>query len=98
MLVTCSDVDVACVAQLEVLHRGWPHVFVVTSRAVPAGDELTVQYPRAFWKGRPRALEAYAAADAAIQAGLAAAPPAGADEAAGAAQRKGKKARPNDGA
>ena len=82
------------------LHRGWPHVFVVTSRAVAAGEELTVQYPRAFWKGRARALEAYAAAGAAIEAGLATAvtAAAGDGDADAAAQRKGKKARRSEAA
>ena len=56
--------------QVEVAHRGWRHVFVVTSRAVSRGTELTVEYPRGFWRGRARAMEAYAAADAAIEAGL----------------------------
>jgi hypothetical protein len=53
-----------------VQHRGWLHVFVATSRAVQRGAELTVEYPRGFWRGRARALAAYAAADAAIDAGL----------------------------
>ena len=56
-------------------HRGWLHVFVATSRAVPRGAELTVEYPKGFWRGRARALAAYAAADAAIDAGLSAAQP-----------------------
>ena len=59
--------------QLEVAHAGWLHVFVATSRRVAAGEELTVQYPRGFWAGRGAALEAYAAADVAIDAGRAAA-------------------------
>jgi len=59
-------------AQLEVRHRGWLHVFVATSRAVQKGAELCVQYPRGFWRGRARALEAFAAADLAVDAGRAA--------------------------
>jgi hypothetical protein len=86
--------------QLEVLHDGWPHVFVVTSRALAADEELTVQYPRGFWRGRAKALVAYAAADAAVAAGeaaaveVAAAVVAGGDERADTGmQRPGKKAR-----
>jgi hypothetical protein len=78
------------------VHRGWPHVFVCTSRAVCVGAELTVEYPRGFWRGRAGALEAYAAADAAIDAGAAAAAAAAAlpaGDADKAARRTAKKAR-----
>ena len=51
---------------LEVLHRGWPRLFVVTQRRVAAGDELTVQYPDAFWAGHAAAAAAQRDARAAL--------------------------------
>ena len=46
---------------LEVLHRGWLHLFVVTTVDIPRGGELTAQYPHEFWGQRPRAVAVQAA-------------------------------------
>jgi hypothetical protein len=61
-----------------------------------------VQYPRGFWRGRAKAMVAYAAADAAVAAGeaaaaeVAAAAVAGGDERADTGtQRQTKRARHN---
>lgn len=42
-------------ALIEVVCHGWPHLFVVTTRAVESGDELSVEYPPQFWAGRAAA-------------------------------------------
>ena len=42
-------------ALVEVVCHGWPHLFVVTTRAVESGDELSVEYPPQFWAGRAAA-------------------------------------------
>ena len=46
---------------VEVQHRGWLHIFVITVREVAPGEELTVQYPDGFWLGRPQAAAVHAA-------------------------------------
>lgn len=54
---------------LEVIHCGWPFLFVVTTREVSSGEELCVQYPDEFWKGRVAALRAHSVAEAAVSGG-----------------------------
>lgn len=57
---------------VEVRHRGWLHMMVVTAARLRPGDELTVEYPDEFWRQRPRAVAVH---DAIARA--AAAPPTG---------------------
>ena len=42
----------ANVAFVQVMHRGWPYVFVATTQAVAAGDELLIEYGNRFWQAR----------------------------------------------
>ena len=35
--------------------RGWPHLFIVSSRALRAGEELLLDYGELYWKSRREA-------------------------------------------
>ena len=47
---------------VEVVIYGWPHVFLLAEREIPAGTELTVDYGEPFWETLRfhRALAVYA--------------------------------------
>ena len=55
---------------LEVAHRGWLYIYVATTRALQAGEEMTVQYPDDYWMGRVAAMRAHEAAAAAVHCGV----------------------------
>lgn len=35
---------------VEVLHHGWPYVFVVTTEAIAGGQEIMMDHTNAFWE------------------------------------------------
>lgn len=59
-------------ALVEVVHRGWPHLFVVALAGVELGGEVAVEYPPEFWGHRAAAGKAQRAARAACGHGAAA--------------------------
>ena len=57
----CVSYDTACSAALaagpncrfvKVLEQGWPYLFVVSSRAIGAGEELLLDYGDEYWASR----------------------------------------------
>ena len=49
---TTSDANVRFV---KCRSRGWPHLFIVSSRALRAGEELLLDYGELYWKSRREA-------------------------------------------
>lgn len=40
------------VSFVQVLYRGWPYVFVATTRHLAEGEELLIEYGEGFWRAR----------------------------------------------
>mmetsp|Transcript_30887 Transcript_30887/g.55991 ORF Transcript_30887/g.55991 Transcript_30887/m.55991 type:complete len:134 (-) Transcript_30887:52-453(-) len=45
------------VSFVEVLVNGWPHVFIITTKAVKTGKEFSIDYGKEYWNKRTMVLD-----------------------------------------